>query len=31
MFRSDDRGRLADKIASYLRGQRPGDFLVLSR
>ena len=31
MFRSDLRGRLADKIASYLRGQLPGDFLVLSR
>lgn len=31
MFRSDARGRLADKIASYLRGQLPGDFLVLSR
>jgi hypothetical protein len=31
MFRSDARGRLSDKIASYLRGQLPGDFLVLSR
>ena len=31
MFRSDARGRLADKIASYLRGQLPGDFLVLAR
>lgn len=31
MFRSEARGRLADKIASYLRGQLPGDFLVLSR
>lgn len=31
MFRSDARGRLANKIASYLRGQLPGDFLVLAR
>jgi hypothetical protein len=31
MFRSDARGRLADKIASYLRGQLPGGYLVLSR
>jgi len=31
MFRTDARGRLADKIASYLRGQLPGDYLVLSR
>ena len=31
MFHSDARGRLADKIASYLRGQLPGDYLVLSR
>ena len=31
MFRSDARGRLADKVASYLRGQLPEDYLVLSR
>lgn len=31
MFRSDVRGRLSEQIASYLRGQLPGDYLVLSR
>jgi hypothetical protein len=31
MFRSDARGRLADKVASYLRGQLPEDHLVLAR
>ena len=31
MFRTDARGRLAEKVASYLRGQLPEDYLVLSR
>ncbi len=31
MFRSDSRGRLADRVAAYLRTQLPADHLVLSR
>ena len=31
MFRGDVRGRLADKVAAYLRAQLPEDHLVLAR